>query len=55
MRYTSQLRDVGEYAVEEHPCPVCGAYSGQPCISDKAASGIQLGEIAHAGRFVAAP
>lgn len=37
-----------------HACPICGARSGQPCVSTKnAATGIRLAA-AHAGR-VAAP
>jgi hypothetical protein len=51
MRRPSQL---GENAIEERACPVCGARTGQPCTSDKAANGIQLGAVAHAGRFIAA-
>jgi hypothetical protein len=54
MRRPSQLGEPKENAIEERACPVCGAPSGQPCTSDKAESGIQLGAIAHAGRFVVA-
>jgi hypothetical protein len=53
VRHVSQPRDLNESPVEQHACPVCGAHSGQPCVSDKAAGGIQIGAIAHAGRFVA--
>jgi hypothetical protein len=48
------LGEPSENAIEERACPVCGARSGQPCTSDRAANGIQLGAIAHAGRFVVA-
>jgi hypothetical protein len=54
MRRPSQPGEPSENAIEERACPVCGARSGQPCTSAKAGSGIQLGAIAHAGRFVAA-
>jgi len=54
MPRASQLGEPSENAIEERACPVCGARSGQPCTSDRAAIGIQLGAIAHAGRFVVA-
>jgi hypothetical protein len=54
MRRPSPLGEPSENAIEERACPVCGARSGQPCTSGKAGSGIQLGAIAHAGRFIAA-
>jgi hypothetical protein len=40
-------------AVESHACPICGARSGQPCVSTKsAATGMRL-TAAHAGRVAA--
>jgi hypothetical protein len=40
-------------SVESHSCPICGAQSGQPCVSNKgAASGMRL-SAAHAGRIAA--
>jgi hypothetical protein len=40
-------------SVERHSCPICGAQSGQPCVSNKgAASGMHL-SAAHAGRMAA--
>jgi hypothetical protein len=54
MRRVSKLGEPSENAIEERACPICGARSGQPCTSDNAASGIQIGDFAHAGRFVAA-
>jgi hypothetical protein len=53
VRHVPQPDDLNESPIVQHACPVCGAHSGQPCISDKAAGGIHLGAIAHAGRFVA--
>jgi hypothetical protein len=40
-------------AVEGHACPICGARSGQPCVSTKSAgTGMRL-TAAHAGRVAA--
>jgi hypothetical protein len=40
-------------AVESHACPICGARSGQPCVSAKAlATGMRL-TATHAGRIAA--
>jgi len=55
VRHLPQPGDLSSNTIQERACPVCGARSGQPCISDKAASGMQLGAITHAGRFVVAP
>jgi hypothetical protein len=56
MRRLPQIGEPSESAIEERACPVCGARSGQPCSAGKAAAnGIQIGAIAHAGRFVVAP
>jgi hypothetical protein len=54
MRRQSQPGEPSEKAIEERACPVCGARSGQPCTSEITGNGIQLGAIAHAGRFVVA-
>ena len=40
-------------SVERHSCPICGAQSGQPCVSNKGVgSGMRL-TAAHAGRVAA--
>jgi hypothetical protein len=40
-------------SVERHSCPICGAQSGQPCVSNKGdAAGMKL-SATHAGRIVA--
>jgi hypothetical protein len=37
-------------AIESHSCPICGARSGQPCVSTKAAANGMRLSAAHAGR-----
>jgi hypothetical protein len=46
------LRASYDTTMERRACPVCGAASGQPCVSMKgAASGMRLTSLAHAGRL----